>query len=158
MMSTPLALDEESARQIASDLAVCLSDTYVVYVKTQNFHWNVKDPRFHSLHEFFEEEYKSLAEAVDIIAERIRMLEAKTPASLKQFLELSRLEEAHGDLTADDMLKELLQDHQSIILWLRPQIEQTAKLGDQGTSDMLIQRLRAHEKAAWMLRSHFKNL
>lgn len=157
MMSTSVEQEESIAKQIAADLAVFLADTYILYVKTQNFHWNVKDPRFHSLHEFFEEQYKSLADAIDEIAERIRMLDAKTPASLKEFLVLTRLEEAKGNLSADEMIKQLIHDHQSIIQWLRPQIEQTGKHGDEGTSDLLIQRLRAHEKATWMLKSHFKS-
>ncbi|MGK5593982.1 MAG: Dps family protein [Parachlamydiaceae bacterium] len=156
-MSSSLFLEEEASKQIASQLAIFLSDTYLVYVKTQNFHWNVRDPRFFSLHEFFEEQYQSLASAIDEIAERIRMLDAKTPGSLNSFLELTRLDDAKDDLTADMMLKMLLQDHQSIIQWIRPEIEQTSKLGDQGTADLLVQRLRAHEKAAWMLKSHFKN-
>lgn len=157
MMSTSIVLEDQAAKQIVSELAVFLADTYLVYVKTQNFHWNVHDPRFFSLHEFFEDQYKSLANAIDEIAERIRMLDAKAPGSLSAFLELTRLQDARGNLSADEMLKQLLLDHQSIIQWIRPQIEQISSLGDEGTADLLIQRLRGHEKAAWMLRSQLKH-
>ncbi|KAF3362241.1 hypothetical protein PHSC3_001208 [Chlamydiales bacterium STE3] len=157
MMNTSLALEETTTKQISSDLAICLADTYLVYTKTQNFHWNVRDPRFHSLHLFFEEQYKALAEAIDELAERIRMLDAKSPGSLSAFLDLTRLDDAKDNLSADEMLKQLLQDHQSIIQWIRPAISKMANLGDEGTADLLVQRLRAHEQAAWMLKSHFKN-
>ncbi len=156
-MSSSLFLEEEASRQITSLLAILLADTYLVYVKTQNFHWNIRDPRFFSLHKFFEEQYQSLAAAIDEIAERIRMLDAKAPGSLNSFLELTRLDDAKDELSADAMLKALLQDHQNIIQWIRQEIEPTSKLGDEGTADLLVQRLRAHEKAAWMLKSHFKN-
>lgn len=154
-MSTNTTLEADAIKQIVSDLAVFLADTYVVYVKTQNFHWNVKDPRFHSLHVFLEEQYKLLSEAIDEIAERIRMLDKKSPGSLKEFLELTRLEEAKGNLSADEMLKQLIHDHESIIKWLRALIEQINAMGDEGTADLMIQRLRSHEKMAWMLKSHF---
>lgn len=157
MTCSSTTLEEENAQKMAYDLSIFLADTYLVYLKTQNFHWNVKDPRFHSLHEFFEEQYKSLAEATDEIAERIRTLNAPAPGSFKEFLELTRLEEAKGTLSADEMLKQLINNHQSIVDWLKPMIEQTAKLGDQGTSDLYIERLRAHQKTVWMLKSHFKN-
>lgn len=155
-MNTSIVQKNKGANQIVSQLSVFLADTYVLYVKTQNFHWNVTDPRFFSLHSFFEEQYTSLADAIDVIAERIRMLHAKTPASLSAFLDLTRLEEAKGELTADAMLEELLQDHQSIIDWIKPEIERSSNAGDEGTADMLIQRLRAHEKAAWMIRSQLE--
>jgi len=147
-------LEPAQTRPIVADLKTLLANTYVLYVKTQNFHWNVEDPRFHSLHVFFEEHYKELADAVDLIAERIRVLREKTPASLAAFLELTTLNEAGDDLDTQEMLRELLHDHENISVWLRGRIEPTQKLGDEGTADLMIERLRAHEKAAWMLRSH----
>lgn len=157
MTCSSTTIEEESTQKISTELSIFLADTYLVYLKTQNFHWNVRDPRFHSLHEFFEEQYKSLAEATDEIAERIRALNGKAPGSFREFLDLTRLEEAKGSLSADEMLKQLMHDHQSIVDWLKPLIEQAAKLGDQGTSDLFIQRTRAHQKTIWMLKSHFKN-
>lgn len=157
MNISSIVIEDDDAKQIVSELSIFLADTYLLYVKTQNFHWNVKDPRFFSLHNFFEEQYRSLAEAIDEIAERIRMLDAKTPGSLSEFLDLTRLEDARGNLSADEMLKQLLKDHQSIIQWIRPQIELISSLGDEGSADLLIQRLRAHEKAVWMLKSQLKH-
>lgn len=154
-MSTSATLERNASKQIAAEISVLLADTYLLYVKSQNFHWNVTDPRFHSLHEFFEQQYQELADATDLIAERIRALGSKSPGSMREFLELTRLNEASNTLTADEMLKNLLHDHEKIIQWLRPEIESTAKLGDQGTSDLCIERLRAHEKSAWMIRSNF---
>lgn len=150
---TNLTLERNTLRRIAQDLSVLLADTYILYVKTQNFHWNVKDPRFHSLHEFFDEQYHELAEAIDETAERIRMLNERSPGSLKEFLDLTTLQESDQKLTADEMIKNLLKDHESIISWLRPMIESSTQLGDQGTADFMIQRLKAHEKTAWMLKS-----
>ena len=154
-MSTTLVLEHTACQKIAQHLAQWLADTYVLYLKTQNFHWNVVDPRFHSLHEMFEEQYKDLAEAVDEIAERIRILRIRTPASMKEFLEITTLQENEGPLSANDMIQQLLHDHETIANYLRPKISVIQKLGDEGSADLLIERLRVHEKTAWMLRSHF---
>lgn len=155
-MSPTAVLEQKSARQCVRELGIFLADTYILYLKSQNFHWNVVDPRFHSLHEFFEDQYKELAEAVDLIAERIRALGERSPATMREFLELTRLQEpSQHHLTGDEMLKNLLKDHESIIQWLRPAIDQTNAI-DSGTGDLLIERLRVHEKSAWMIRSHFK--
>lgn len=152
-MGNSLTLEKNTCRRISQDLAVLLADTYILYVKTQNCHWNVVDPKFYSLHKFFEKQYEELAEAIDEIAERIRMLNEKAPASLKEFLELTSLRELNQTLSADQMIHHLVKDHEAIITWLRPMIESVAQLGDEGTSDFFIQRLRAHEKMAWMLNS-----
>lgn len=143
-----------SHQEIAKDLSKLLANTYILYVKTQNFHWNVEDPRFYSLHKFFEEQYEELAEALDTIAERIRMIGEKSPAALTAFLKLATLKDAGNQLSGDKMLQALLQDHEALIRDLHPQIEFSNDHEDEGTGDMLIERLRAHEKAAWMIRSH----
>lgn len=156
-MNSATILEPRASRHSAEELGILLADTYLLYVKTQNFHWNVTDPRFHSLHEFFEEQYKALAEAVDEIAERIRALDQKAPATMREFLDLTRLAESPTTLSADDMLRALIKDHEALAQWLRPTIEQTAKSGDQGTSDLCIDRLRFHEKSLWMIKSHFPN-
>lgn len=153
-MSTSTLSSQSVRQQISQTLSQLLADSYVLYVKTQNFHWNIVDPRFHSLHEMFEEQYRQLAKAVDEMAERIRMLENKAPGSMRQFLALTSLSESDGNLLGEKMLEELLDNHEQIVDWIRPRIEEIVALGDQGTADLLIQRLRYHEKTAWMLRSH----
>lgn len=160
MNSTPSTLEKNRTKKIAEELGTLLSDTYLLYIKSQNFHWNIVDPKFHSLHVFFEKQYEELAEAVDLIAERIRSLGQKAPGSMKEFLERTRLEESLSPLTGDEMLKALLEDHESIIQWLKEEIEETIQLGDQGSSDLCVERLRAHEKTAWMINAqiHGKSL
>lgn len=153
-MTSNTVLEKSSIRQIAQELATLQADTFLLYVKTQNFHWNVTDPRFMSLHLFFEGQYEELGDTIDVIAERIRSLGEKALGSMREYLEFTRLEESKSTLTANDMLKALLHDHESIIQWLRSSIEQVQKLGDEGTADLFINRLRAHEKMAWMIRSH----
>ena len=148
------ALTQDSLDLNAQNLSQILANTYVTYVKTQNFHWNVIDPRFHSLHEFFEENYKTLANAVDELAERIRMLKMRSPGSMKEFLHLATLEEAESTPSGDKMLMELCRDREVLIKQLLQKIEEAGRSGDAGTQDLFIQHLRMHEKAAWMLRSH----
>lgn len=154
-MSTSAAIGRIACEEIAQWLSQILADTYVLYLKTQNFHWNVTDARFHSLHEMFEQEYTELAESVDLIAERIRMLKLKAPASMRQFLKLTSLEESTEEISGNDMIRALCHDREALARYIRSKIEEVIKLGDQGTGDLLIQQLRLHEKAAWMLRSHF---
>lgn len=155
-MSSNAVLEKSAIQQIVSELACLQADTYLLYVKSQNFHWNVMDPRFFSLHQFFEEQYRELAEAIDVIAERIRALDEKSLGSMREYLEFTRLEESKTNLSANEMLKALLHDHEAIIQNLRVGIEQITKLGDQGTADLFINRLRVHEKSAWMIRSHLR--
>lgn len=151
-----MAQSKNAYQEIVKSLSTFLANTYILYVKTQNFHWNVEDPRFYSLHKFFEEQYEELGEAIDTIAERIRMIKAKSPGSLKEFISLATLKESGNSLSGDKMIQELLNDHETLINGLRAQIEFANDHEDEGTGDMLIARLRAHEKAAWMLRSHQK--
>lgn len=148
-------LEQKACEKIASFLARTQANTYLLLVKTQNFHWNLVDSRFHSLHGFFEEQYTELFTAVDGLAERIRMLGIRAPGSLQEFLDLGSLDETSGVLSGDAMLSELLIDHELIIQDLRGQIQEAGKYNDQGTIDLLIERLRAHEKTSWMLKAHF---
>ncbi len=145
------------AAPLAPSLQQLLADSYLLYLKTQNFHWNVEDPRFSSLHKLFEEQYEELAEAVDLIAERLRGLGVKAPASMRQFLALSTLREAEGEYSGDEMLRQLAEDHAAIAAGLPASIEQATRAHDEGTGDLFIERLRVHQKTAWMLRSHFPN-
>lgn len=154
---TSISLDSKAIKLITEGLAQNLADTYITYLKTQNFHWNVIDSRFHSLHEMLEDFYKELAETVDEIAERIRMLKMKSPGSMREFLKLATLDEAKGEHSGDEMIRSLCHDREVIIKHLRTKIDQADKLGDAGTADMYTQHLRMHEKAAWMLRSHLNS-
>ena len=154
-MDIQITLNESARKQLAQNLSLILADTYVLYAKTQNYHWNIQDPRFYSLHLLLEKQYEELAEAIDEIAERIRMLGERSPGSLKQFINKSSLKETEEDLSGDEMLQDLLKDHETMCRYIRERIALASKLGDEGTADLLIQRLRAHEKTAWMLRSHF---
>ena len=142
-----------AAQEVAEALGRLLSDTYVLYVKTQNYHWNLVDPRFSSLHKLFEGQYEELAEAIDEIAERIRMIGYKAPGSLRGFLAHTQLEESEEEVDGDVMVDQLLSDHETVIRSLRKQVPEAQSRGDEGSADLMIQRLRAHEKAAWMLRS-----
>lgn len=156
-MHSSITLDRPKCEQSAASLSKLLADTYVVYTKTQNCHWNIIDPRFFSLHKMLEDQYAALAEMIDEIAERIRMLRIKSPGSMHQFLELTSLNEGTPDMPANDMLHSLLNDHEAVANYLRPEIRELQKHGDEGSADLMIQHLRYHEKTAWMLRSHFMN-
>jgi len=142
-----------SAKKIADGLACLLADTYVLYVKTQNFHWNVKGPNFYSLHKMFEEQYQELATAVDEIAERIRSLGFPTPASLKQFLQLTNIKEELGAVSAQGMVKQLAKDHETLKKTAMKVFPVAQKAEDEATVDLLINRMEVHEKTQWMLES-----
>ena len=144
---------ETDRRQIAQGLSRVLADTYTLYSKTQNFHWNVIGDKFYSLHLLFEQQYRELAEAIDTLAERIRSLGIVTPATLSEFLELSRVKEKRGTLNATEMIGALVDDNELVARSSRELGELSAKASDDATSDLLAQRIRTHEKAAWMLRS-----
>ena len=156
-MSSSIIENQEAVKQVYHILTKFLASSYVLYTKTQNFHWNVTGTRFHSLHEMFQEQYEELAEALDEIAERIRMIGMRAPGSLKEFLSLSLLSEAEGKYNEDRMLQELFQDHESLANHLTDWIKDAINLGDEGTADLFVQRIRAHQKMAWMLRSHFSS-
>ncbi len=145
---------KSAVEKITKNLKTLLADTYVLYVKTQNFHWNVVDVNFLPLHRMFQEQYEELAEAADLIAERIRFFGVKAPGSLKDFLKLTRLEESEKDLKASEMIKKLLADHEEIAQFLIKGIKEIQALGDEATADLYIERLRAHDKTAWILKSH----
>lgn len=138
---------------ITETLSRLLADTYILYLKTQNCHWNVAGIQFFSLHKMFEEQYISLANAVDQIAERLRALNTAAPGSLSQFLKLTSLKEITKPLDTVKMLKELLNDHESLSEAISGALCLTKTDTDEVTIDLLIQRKAAHEKTAWMLRS-----
>lgn len=140
-------------KQVIESLRHLLADTYLLYLKTQNYHWHVVGPNFHSFHKMFEEQYIQLANANDEIAERIRSLNHAAPATFKEFLDLTSLKETHKKLTANDMVKNLLHDHEVIIKELKKLVKTAQKAGDEETADLGITRAEEHEKTAWMLRS-----
>lgn len=138
---------------IADALSRYLANSYTLYLKTQNFHWNVTGPQFHSLHVMFEEQYSDLAGAIDEIAERIRALGFRAPASYSEYQKLADIPEEPNDVKATEMVEQLLADNQTMSRMARELIALSEKEGDTATGDMIVGRLEYHEKTAWMLRS-----
>lgn len=135
-------------------LRVLLANTYTLYLKTQNFHWNVTGPNFIMLHEFFEEQYKALGDAIDEIAERIRALNTYAPGSFEEFMTLKTLLEAKSGMNATAMINDLIKDHTEIHRTINLLLDEARTESDEVTQDLLIERLEFHEKTTWMLRSH----
>ena len=147
-------ISRESLQKIANILNDDLADEYVLLTKTRNYHWNVEDPRFNDLHKFFEEQYELLSAAVDEIAERVRAVGGRTRATLKEFINSSQIREDIGSYpNAETMLGNLLSDHETIIKTLRKNINECQEINDEGTANFLTDKMEAHEKMAWMLRS-----
>ncbi len=153
-MNTNIGLIEKELTLISPLLENFLASENVLNLKIRNYHWNVTGLNFSEYHKFFEELYEGSAETIDEIAERIRMLGSKTPASMAHFLEKSFLtEERNTDLTSIQMIQNLLKDTQKTIQELRNTIEIIGETNDMGTEDFLIALMQKHEKNAWMLRS-----
>ena len=153
-MKPNIGLSEKNRQEVGKLLNILLSDEYVLYTKTRNFHWNVTGPQFNDLHKFFEGQYGELDGFVDEVAERGRALGVPSFGSLQEFLRHSRLKEQSGlELGAKAMLGQLLADHESLIRHLRVDSEAAAELGDAGTNDFLVGLMESHEKMAWMLRA-----
>ena len=148
-----IGINEKHREEISKGLSHFLADSYTLYLKTHNFHWNVTGPMFLTLHQMFETQYNELAVAVDDIAERIRALGVKAPATYQEFLKLTSIKENVGDLSAMQMVSELVQGHEQVIKTARGLFSMVNEAHDEPTADILIQRLRVHEKTAWMLRS-----
>ncbi|MGV0006181.1 MAG: Dps family protein [Candidatus Porifericomitaceae bacterium WSBS_2022_MAG_OTU9] len=144
----------KNRKQIASGLCHLLADSYLLYIKTHNFHWNVTGPMFTGLHTLFEQQYTELALGVDQIAERIRALGEPAPGSYKQFSKLSKLSESDKVPKAEAMLKQLMTDQEAVIATARKIFIETDRAKDEATADLLTQRIQAHERNAWMLRCH----
>ncbi|MGV3598460.1 MAG: Dps family protein [Bacteroidota bacterium] len=155
-MKANIGISEEHSNSIAKKLNTLLADEHILYVKTRNFHWNVTGPNFSSLHLMFEGQYTATALNIDLIAERIRTVGYPAAGSMKEFLALSNLNEAEGKHKADDMVRGLLADHESIATSLRSFIEECDGFGDEATVDLLTGLLEQHEKTAWMLRSYLE--
>lgn len=144
----------EHSKEVSQELSKLLAESYTLYLKTHNYHWNVTGPMFHSLHLLFEEQYTELATAVDKIAERIRALGDKAPGSYAAFARLSSVEDAEGDPDAADMLKTLTGDHRIVAERANKVLKLAASHEDEGTAAIASERIEIHEKAAWMLSAH----
>ncbi|MBS7456761.1 Dps family protein [Coralloluteibacterium stylophorae] len=148
-----IGIDEQARTQIADLLTRFLADTYTLYLKTHNFHWNVTGPHFSSLHNMLEEQYNELWTATDEIAERIRALGVFVPGSGKQFSELSSIDEETGIPDWKGMLTQLVEGHEAASRSARAVFAAADDANDQPTADLVTVRMTAHEKTAWMLRS-----
>jgi starvation-inducible DNA-binding protein len=152
--SVPLTLTvNEETRKVGEALSNVLADTFTLYLKTHNFHWNVVGPMFPTLHLMFEEQYNELWLAGDAIAERIRAIGCTAPGSYREFAKLTYLREPEAVLSATEMISELLSDHETCARTIRWALSVASTAVDAPTEDLLTQRLIAHERAAWMLRS-----
>lgn len=152
-MNINIGINEQDRQDIAQGLAKLLADTYTLYLKTHNFHWNVTGPMFQTLHLMFETQYTELALAVDLIAERIRSLGVYAPGSYKQFAALSSIKEEEGIPKAQDMIRLLVEGQEAVVRTARSLFPVAEKASDEATADLLTQRIQLHEKTAWMLRS-----
>lgn len=149
-----LGISENQRRDIALGLSRLLADTYTLYLKTHNFHWNVRGPMFNSLHLMFETQYTELALAVDLIAERIRALGEPAPGSYSAFARLSSIKEADGVPDAMEMVRILAEDQLAVVRTARGVFPLADAAHDEPTADLLTQRMQVHEKTAWMLRAN----
>ncbi len=148
-----IGISEADRAAIAEGLARVLADSYTLYLKTHNFHWNVVGPMFSTLHLMFETQYTELAQAVDLIAERIRALGHPAPGSYSQYGELSEIREETGVPDAKEMIRQLLEGQETVVRTARKAFAVAEGANDQPTADLLTQRMQLHEKNAWMLRS-----
>jgi starvation-inducible DNA-binding protein len=148
-----IGIGKEERTQIVAGLSKLLADTYTLYLKTHNFHWNVTGPMFQTLHLMFEAQYTELALAVDLIAERIRALGAPAPGSYREFSKLTTVAEAEGTVSAVEMIRQLVEAQETVVRTARSVFPAVDRAQDQPTADLLTQRMQVHEKTAWMLRS-----
>jgi starvation-inducible DNA-binding protein len=157
-MKTTIGIKPEHLAEVTHSLNKLLADEYILYTKTRNAHWNVEGPDFHAQHKFFESQYEQIDEIIDDVAERIRSLGHYAVATLKSFLELTHLtEQSREKNDSAGFIKELLADHETIIIFIRENINRYGNdWQDLGTSDFITGLMETHEKMAWMLRSHLR--
>lgn len=156
-MDMDIGISEQDRHAIVDGLSRLLADTYTLYLKTHNFHWNVTGPMFQTLHLMFETQYTELAAAVDVIAERIRALGSFAPGTYGDFARLSSIKEPDGVPNAQEMIRQLVQDQEAVIRTARSMFKAVDQASDEPTADLLTQRMQVHEKTAWMLRSLLEN-
>ncbi len=152
-MKIDIGINDEHRQGIAQGLSRLLADSYTLYLKTHNFHWNVTGPMFNTLHLMFEQQYTELAIAVDEIAERIRALGVPAPGSYNQFAKLTSIDEAVGEESAREMIRQLVIGQQTVARTAREIFPLADEASDEPSADLLTQRMQIHEKNAWMLRS-----
>jgi starvation-inducible DNA-binding protein len=152
-MPINIGIGESERREIAEGLSRLLADTYTLYLKTHNYHWNVTGPMFQTLHLMFEQQYNELALAVDLIAERIRALGFPAPATYSEFARLSSVNEEEGVPNAQEMIRKLVEGQETVARTARTVFPTVEDANDQPTADLLTERMQVHEKTAWMLRS-----
>ena len=147
----------DQSKTVADALALVLANTYTLYLKTHNYHWNVTGPQFASLHTLFEQQYTELSAAVDTVAERIRSLGHVAPGSYSAFGKLSEIKEApDAPPEAMAMVRELAADNEALIRLAEKANDIAEEADDVASGDMMIERMQVHAKAAWMLRAHFE--
>lgn len=156
MSSIDIGISKDDRQSVAEALKHVLADSYTLYLQTHNFHWNVTGPLFRELHLMFEEHYTELAEAVDEIAERIRTLGIAAPGTYKAFSELSAIKEIDGVPEANDMVKILTQSHEQVVKTCRKALKIAQDAEDESSAALVSDRMRIHEKTAWMLRASEK--
>ncbi len=152
-MEISLGISNAHREKIAAGLSGLLADSYTLYLKTHNFHWNVEGPLFNTLHLMFETQYTELSAAVDQIAERIRALGIKAPGSYSEFGKLTSIDEASGNESAEEMIRQLVLGQEAVVRTARAIFPTADEANDEPTADLLTQRMQVHEKNAWMLRS-----
>ncbi|WP_454764916.1 Dps family protein [Cupriavidus campinensis] len=152
-MSVNIGMSDKDRKRIAEGLSKLLADTYTLYLKTHNFHWNVTGPMFNTLHLMFETQYTELALAVDAIAERIRALGYPAPGTYKEYAKLSSIAEEDGVPEATEMIRKLVEGQEAVVRTARSLFPAIDAAGDEPSADLLTQRMQIHEKTAWMLRA-----
>lgn len=153
MSKIDIGINDQDRKAIADGLSRLLADTYTLYLKTHNFHWNVTGPMFQTLHLMFETQYNELALAVDLVAERIRALGYAAPGTYAEYANLSSIKETTGVPRAEQMIELLVEGQEAVVRTARSIFPLVDKVNDQPTADLLTQRMQLHEKNAWMLRS-----
>lgn len=153
MSKIDIGIKQADRESIANTLKHLLADTYTLYLQTHNFHWNVEGPLFRDLHLMFEEQYTEMATAVDVIAERIRTLDVYAPGTYKEFADLSSIKEVDGVPDGTDMVDILRRGHEQVVKTCRDVLEQAQKGNDESSIALASDRMRVHEKTAWMLRA-----
>jgi starvation-inducible DNA-binding protein len=148
-----IGISAENRKAVTAELSELLADTYVLYLKSHNYHWNVTGPMFQKLHLMFEGHYTEMWGAVDIIAERIRALGEPAPGTYAEFSRLTSIEEVEGVPTALEMVADLVAGHERVIRTARRLVATAEQAGDPATADLGTQRIEVHEKTAWMLRA-----
>jgi starvation-inducible DNA-binding protein len=148
-----IGIKEKDRKAVCRGLSKLLADSYLLYLKTQNYHWNVTGIMFSPLHNLFEVQYKEMASSIDSVAERIRALGEFAPGSFSSFIKVASIKEENSIPTAEEMIQNLVQGNQALVSTAREIITLTDNCEDDVTADLLVGRMQIHEKNAWMLRS-----